>query len=370
MTVQDLPALNASLNGLCTFWLVAGYICIKTGRKKGHAVLMILALVTSAAFLVGYISYHAGRGGEVTLFPRDHPLARWIYLCILIPHSILAAVNVPLVVLTVVAAARQRFERHRKLARWTFPIWLYVSVTGVLVYMMLYQWFPGEERTPGAETVESEMVEPGAGEGQGAVSFDQTVFEYHAKPEEEVLQVSFVMGNRGKRPIKITGLDTSCTCLGVGADKKEVAPGEKTRIEAEFSLATLAGDAEKFIYVRTDSPDLPEVRLTVRVRVDPLFRIEPKMLDWKVGEEPGEKRIRFQVLRERPINIVSATSSKDSVAVRVEEIEQGKVYDLVLQPGSTAQSTLGMVRIVTDCEIEKHRTQLAYFSVKQSGQDE
>lgn len=370
MTVQDLPALNASLNGLCTFWLVAGYVCIKTGRKKGHAVLMVLALVTSAAFMVSYLSYHLGRGGEVTLFPEEHPLARWIYLCILIPHSILAAVNVPLVVLTVVAAARQRFERHRKLARWTFPIWLYVSVTGVLVYMMLYQWFPGEAQKPGAETLGLELVEPEGDEGQGAVSFDQTVFEYHAKPEEEVLQASFVMENRGKYPIKITGLDTSCTCLGVGADKMELAPGEKTRIEAEFSLAALAGDAEKFIYVRTDSPDLPEARLAVRVKVDPLFRIEPKMLDWTVGEEPGEKRIRFEVLGEQPVNIISVTSSKDSVAVRLEEIEAGKAYDLVLQPGSTAQSTLGMVRIVTDCKIKKHRTQLAYFSVKQSGQDE
>lgn len=370
MNVQDLPALNASLNGLCTVWLVAGYLCIKTGRKKGHAVLMTLALVTSMAFLVGYLCYHLGRGGEVTSFPKDHPVARWVYLCILIPHSILAAVNVPLVVLTVLAAARRRFERHRKLARWTFPIWLYVSVTGVLVYMMLYQWFPGEATKPAPDTAGAGLVERGVDEGQGAVSFDQTVFEYHAKPEEEVLLASFVMSNNGKRPVRITGLDTSCTCLGVRSDRKALAPGERAHIEAEFSLAALAGNAEKFVYVRTDSPDLLEARLTVRVKVDPLFRIEPQMLDWTVGEEPGEKRIRFQVLRERPVNIVSVTSSKDSVSVRLEEVEPGKAYDLVLQPESTARSTLGMVRIVTDCEIEKHRTQLAYFSVKPSGQDE
>ncbi len=359
--------MNASLNGLCTFWLVAGYICIKAGRRKGHAAFMVLALVTSAAFMISYLTYHLGRGGQVTLFPEEHPVARLVYLGILIPHSILAAVNVPLVVLTVVAAARQRFARHRKLARWTLPIWLYVSVTGVLVYMMLYQWYPAtppvsaEER---AETVSAGQGAPGGGEGLGGIHFDRTVFEYHAKPEEEVLQVSFEMRNGGKDPVRITGLDTSCTCLGVGADKEELAAGERAQIEAEFSLEALAGDAEKFIYVKTDSPDLPEARLAVRVRIDPLFRIEPKILDWEVGEEPGEKRIRFQVLGEQPVHIVSATSSKDSMSVRTEEIERGKTYDLVLQPESTARSGLGMVRIVTDCEIEKHRTQLTYYSVR------
>jgi len=370
MTVEDLPALNASLNGLCTVWLLAGYACIKTNRKKAHAVFMVLALLTSAAFLTGYISYHASRGGEVTVFPKEFPVARLIYLCILIPHSILAAVNVPLVVMTVIPAARKRFDRHRKLAKWAFPIWLYVSVTGVLVYMMLYQWFPAGTEKKGAESAEVKVaITEGASGKQGAVSFDSTVFEYHAKPEEEILHVSFVMRNNGEGPVKIAELDTSCSCLDVRSDKKVLAPGDEALIEAEFSLSKLAGTAEKYIYVKANLPEFQEFRLSVRVTVDPLFEIEPKMLDWVVGEKVEEKRIRFRVLRDQPVNIVSVTSSRESVSVRSEVIEPGKVFDVILKPESTDDTLLGMVRIVTDCEIEKHRTQLAYFSVKRAEEE-
>ena len=371
MTVQDLPALNASLNGLCTVWLLAGYFCIRTGRRKAHSVLMVMALVTAVFFFVGYISHHTLRGGEMTRFPKEYPVARWIYLCILVPHSILAAANVPLIVLTVIAAARQSFDRHRKLARWAFPIWVFVSITGVLVYMMVYQWFPGGTNTvePAADAAEAKVVAKSGGE-PGVVSFDSTMFEYHARPEEEVLHVSFVMTNSGSSPVKITGLDTSCTCLDVRADRKVLAPGEKARIEADFSLSKLVGTAEKFVYVKTNLPEYREFRLSVRVTMDPLFEIEPKMLDWVVGEKAVEKRIRFRVLRDQPVNIISVTSSRESVSVRKQVIESGKAYDLILKPESTVDTLLGMVRIVTDCEIEKHQIQLAYFSVKQAEQEE
>ncbi len=374
MTIQDLPALNASLNALCTVFLLAGFVCIKTGRKKAHVILMILALLTSVAFFVGYISYHAARGGEVTVFPKEFPVARLIYLGILIPHSILAALNVPLVVLTVVPAIRQRFDRHRKLAKWTFPIWMYVSVTGVLVYMMLYQWFPSEVKARVAVTGESGNREKVIGvespDKSGVVEFDSNIFEYHAKPEEDVLQVSFVMRNRGEGVVKITGLETSCSCLDVRSDKKELAPGEQALIEADFSLSKLAGTAEKFVYVKTNSPAFEEHRLSVKVTIDPLFEIEPTMLDWVEGEQPKEKRIKFRVLREKPVNIVSVTTRSEKASVHLEIVEPGKVYDLLVKPVSTEDTLLGMIRIVTDCEIEKHRNQLAYFSVKRAGDEE
>ena len=379
MTVQDLPALNASLNAICTVWLLAGFICIKTGRKKAHIIFMVLALVTSSVFLTSYVTYHYCKAGVVTEFPREYVTARIIYLCILIPHIILAVVNVPLVIMTVVPAFRQRFDRHRKLAKWTFPIWLYVSVTGVLVYMMLYQWFPGEVKTvePDSPFVEGEkeiIIESAVTEKvpvkHGVASFDTTVFEYHARPEEDVLHASFVMTNSGEGPITITGLDTSCSCLDVRSDKKIVPPGEKALIEADFSLSKLAGTAEKFVYVKTNLPEFKELRLSVRVTIDPLFEIEPKMLDWVVGERPEEKRIKFRILRDEPVNIISATSSRPSVSVCVNAIEPGKVYELILKPESTDDTMLGMIRIVTDCEIEKHKTQLTYFSVQQVGNKE
>lgn len=204
MTIQDLPALNATLNAICTVLLLAGFVCIKTDRKKAHVIFMVLALVTSAIFLTSYLTYHYCKEGVVTVFPKEYAIARIVYLIILVPHIILAAVNVPLVIMTVVPAVRQRFDRHRKLAKWTFPIWLYVSVTGVLVYMMLYQWFPGDH----------------AEEAPGKVSFENTLFEYHAKPAEEVVHASFVMLNNSPAEVVITGLETSCSCLDVRQTKK------------------------------------------------------------------------------------------------------------------------------------------------------
>ena len=100
---------------------------------------MIGALLASSLFLGGYVYYHYTSGS--TKFPKEYPVARIVYFCILIPHVLLAIANVPLVIVTVIAAAKGNFERHKKYAKNTFPIWLFVSVTGVIVYFMIYQWF-------------------------------------------------------------------------------------------------------------------------------------------------------------------------------------------------------------------------------------
>lgn len=142
--VTDFPPLNATLNGLSAIALLVGFILIKQGKKVGHKRAMICALTFSAAFLACYVTYHVLKGDVHTTFPKEYETARKIYYPILISHIILAVVNLPMVITTVVFAARGNFERHKKWARWTFPIWAYVSVTGVLVYFMLYQWYlPG-----------------------------------------------------------------------------------------------------------------------------------------------------------------------------------------------------------------------------------
>lgn len=140
MTVQDLPAINASLNGLATVFIIAGWAFILNGRKKQHIAMMISAILTSIVFLACYLTYHLNVVA-VTRFAGEG-WSRPVYFTILISHSILAAATPVLVILTVIPALRARFDKHRRIARWTMPIWLYVSVTGVLVYMMLYQWFP------------------------------------------------------------------------------------------------------------------------------------------------------------------------------------------------------------------------------------
>ena len=139
MTFSDLPAVNASLNGLSATFLIAGYIFIKRRRPVAHRNCMIGALTASVLFLGCYLYYHFHV--HRTVF-KDPAWFRPIYLTILLTHTILAVAIVPMVIITVTRAAKARFELHKRIARWTWPIWMYVSTTGVLIYFILYQFFP------------------------------------------------------------------------------------------------------------------------------------------------------------------------------------------------------------------------------------
>lgn len=139
MSVQDLPTLNAILNSFCTVLLIIGWILILQKKRDAHRAFMISAFVVSLAFLASYLYYHF-RVGSVK-FTGQGPV-RTVYFTILISHTILAMVVAPMVLITLSRGLAKKFDKHKKIARWTLPIWLYVSVTGVLVYLMLYQWFP------------------------------------------------------------------------------------------------------------------------------------------------------------------------------------------------------------------------------------
>ena len=136
MTVHDLPALNATLNGISGVLLAVGWLLIRAKRIGAHRRTMIAAFVTSSLFLVSYLTYHAQVGSVP--FTRQG-FVRPVYFTILITHVALAAAIVPLAIVTLTRGLKGRIARHRAIARWTLPIWLYVSVTGVLVYVLLYQ---------------------------------------------------------------------------------------------------------------------------------------------------------------------------------------------------------------------------------------
>lgn len=136
MSVSDLPTLNATLNLLATICLVAGWRFIRNQEVGRHRAAMVGALICSALFLVSYLVYHYHAGSRP--FTGTGPI-RTVYFFILITHIVLAAAIVPLVLITVTRAIQGRFNRHRRIARWTLPLWLYVSVTGVVVYLMLYR---------------------------------------------------------------------------------------------------------------------------------------------------------------------------------------------------------------------------------------
>ena len=141
MSVSDLPALNASLNATATGLLVLGFLFIKKERKIAHRNCMVGAFLVSAVFLVTYVLHKILIHGVHTPFGGDG-FIRIFYYVMLTSHILLAMVIVPLILVTMTHAIKGRFERHRVWARWTYPAWLYVSVTGVLVYFMLYRWFP------------------------------------------------------------------------------------------------------------------------------------------------------------------------------------------------------------------------------------
>ena len=136
MTIHDLPAINASLNALSTVFLASGYALVRARRIAQHRACMLAALTTSALFLVCYIVYHAQVGS--VRFTRQG-VVRPVYFTILITHVTLAATVLPLALITAARGLKGRYPQHVRIARWTFPIWLYVSVTGVLVYVLLYQ---------------------------------------------------------------------------------------------------------------------------------------------------------------------------------------------------------------------------------------
>jgi len=141
LTLQEIPVLNAVLNSMAFLFLLGGFIAIKNGKQFTHVMCMCSALVFSTLFLTFYLIYHFQVG---SIGFKGEGSVRVIYFFILITHTILAIVNLPLVVMTFTRAFQNHWESHKKWARVTFPIWAYVSLTGVLVYFMLYQWFPAK----------------------------------------------------------------------------------------------------------------------------------------------------------------------------------------------------------------------------------
>jgi putative membrane protein len=138
MQISDLPALNATLNATSALCLTLGYVFIRRGDRVNHQRAMLTALGASALFLVSYVTYHANVGSKP--FPGQGGI-RVLYLTILVTHIALAAVILPMALVTANRGLRGRFDRHVPLARWTLPLWMYVSVTGVVIYLMLYKLY-------------------------------------------------------------------------------------------------------------------------------------------------------------------------------------------------------------------------------------
>lgn len=364
MDYSIFPPINAALNGLATVLLVAGFLLIKAGRREAHKKAMIGALAASAVFLACYLVYHYGVGH--TTFPEEYPTARKIYLAILVPHIILATVNVPLIVMLVIAAFRGRFERHKRLARFTFPSWLFVSVTGVVIYFMIYVWFP-----PPAEAEEGGGP-PAAGEGvtvieastrSGDLVFEPAFQAVKAETGQTIVEVAFAVRNTGTAPVSIDRLESTCLCLLVEIDRNPVEPGGEATIRGVFDTEKLMGKSERRITVATSQASRP-VFLTTRIDTEPIYTIDTPLTVWAVGSAPEPRIVEFRVVREAPVRVLDARSQRPEVSCEILVVEEGRAYDLKLVPESTEAPLLGVVRLETDCEIESHARPLLYFSMQ------
>ena len=380
------PPINATLNGLSTVLLIVGFLLIKAGRRKAHQAVMTGALVSSALFLACYLTYHYGAGH--TEFPKEYPVARKIYFAILLPHILLAVVNLPFIILLVIAAARGNFAKHKRLARFTFPSWLFVSITGVVIYFMIYQWFPpkvakaAEElksNPPSSRLVSmSGLKEPrrsaaadealAMAEGDSRHKAGDLVFRPHsqkvsADPGEKTLEVTFSVENTGSDAAGIATLESGCECLEVSIDVNPIPPRGKATITGIFDIEKLRGSAERKITVVPEGASRA-IFLTTDIEIEPIYEILESMTTWARGSKPETKIVTFRVVREKPVRVLSAESKRPEVTCELVEVERGRLYHLRLSPSSTENSLLGIVRLETDCEVESYARPLAYYSVQ------
>lgn len=372
------PPLNAALNSLSAMLLLIGFFLIKSGRRDAHRNVMVAALISSAAFLVSYLTYHYSVGH--TEFPKAYPLARRIYLAILIPHIILAVVNVPFILVLVVAAFRGNFARHRKLARITFPSWLFVSVTGVIIYFMIYHWFPPVEASAGSAATTTATAEANRDDSPadaarpvpeilearrkvGDLVFTPVSQVIPAEAGTKTVEVTFSVENTAAVPLRIVKLESGCECLSVSIDRDPIPAGTTATITGLFDVEKLRGDAERKITVLTEQQERPFF-LSTRIEIAPIYHIEAPMTSWTVGSEPVKKTVVFRVVREEPVHVLRAESKRAEVACELVEVEKGRLYHLELTPLSTESSLLGIVRLETDCELEAYANPLAYFSIQ------
>lgn len=198
---------------------------------------------------------------------------------------------------------------------------------------------------------------------QAELVTEVSVIELKPKPEDESIQTSFVFHNKGSKPVKVLSIDSACSCLSASLDKAVYEPGEKGIGKAEFKISSFIGRHEKTVHVQTDDPAQPEWVITFVVEVPEIIRIEPKTLQWWLGDEPEAKVTKITMLGSEPMKILKLSSTREQVDYSFKEIVPGKEYEITVKPRSTAEVMLGALKIETDSKITKYQRQLAFFSI-------
>lgn len=189
------------------------------------------------------------------------------------------------------------------------------------------------------------------------------IIELSPKPEDESITTEFVFFNKGDKPVRVLTIDSACSCLSASLDKAVYAPGEKGVGKAEFKVSSFTGRHEKTVHVQTDDPAQPEWVIHFALDVPEIVRIEPKTLQWWLGEELVARTARVTMTGASPIKITNITSTREGVEFSWKEMQPGREYEVTVKPKSTADVMLGALKIETDSAIPKYQRQLAFFSV-------
>jgi hypothetical protein len=198
---------------------------------------------------------------------------------------------------------------------------------------------------------------------QAELATEVPVIELKPKPEDENIQTTFVFQNKGSKPVKVLSIDSACSCLSAQLDKAVYEPGEKGTGTAEFKISSFIGRHEKTVHVQTDDPAQPEWVITFVIEVPEIIRIEPKTLQWWLGDAPEAKVTKITMLGTEPMKILNLTSTREQVDYSFKEIVPGKQYEITVKPHGTSEVMLGALKIETDSKIAKYQRQLAFFSI-------
>lgn len=193
--------------------------------------------------------------------------------------------------------------------------------------------------------------------------FDKNPLELKPGPADEVVEAKFTFHNGGDKPITITGIDSNCSCLEASMDKATYQPGEKGHGTAKFKVSTFVGIHEKTLRISTDDPKEPEQTLTTIIDIPIIVDVQPKTVQWILGEPPTTKSIDITIAGPDPVHLKNITATRENVTFKLEEIEAGRKYRINVQPIDTDTVTIGALRIETDSQYKRHTRQLAFFNI-------
>lgn len=196
-----------------------------------------------------------------------------------------------------------------------------------------------------------------------AMRLDVDHVDVKPKPEDETASVTFTFKNDGNKPVRILHLESACSCLSATLDKPVYQPGEKGTGTAQFKVGSFTGEQEKTVHVTTDDPQQQEWVIPFILNIPVAIEVDPKMVQWWLNEKPEPKTVTVKMLGDDPIKLVNITSTRENVEFAFKEVKPGREYAITLTPKSTADITIGALKLETDSKIPKYQRQLAFFGI-------